>query len=129
MQSPLGSLIFLVLLVGVFYFMLIRPQKKRVEQHRRLIESLGNDDEIVTIGGIYGTIKNLGSEDVEVEIAPGTNVRLLKSAIARKLTEEDEEEEYDEDEDEDEEPDESGPELQESLDELDETPTREERRS
>jgi preprotein translocase subunit YajC len=91
MQSPAGNLIFLVLLVAVFYFMLIRPQKKRVDQHRRLVESLGDGDEIVTIGGMYGTITRLGSEDVEVEIAPGTTIRILKSAVARKVSDEDEE--------------------------------------
>ena len=130
MQSPIGSLVFLVLLVGVFYFMLIRPQKRRVEEHRRLIESIGNGDEVVTIGGIFGTIQRLGSDDVEIEVAPGTNVRILKSAIARKLTEDDEdEEEYEDEDDEDDEVDAGGPELQESLDELDETAAKEDRRS
>lgn len=90
MQSPAGNLIFLVLLVAVFYFMLIRPQKKRVDQHRRLVESLGDGDEIVTIGGMYGTITRLDTEDVEVEVAPGTTIRILKSAVARKVSDEDE---------------------------------------
>jgi preprotein translocase subunit YajC len=102
MQSPAGNLIFLVLLVAVFYFMLIRPQRRRVDQHRRLIESLGDGDEIVTIGGVFGTITRLGGDDVEVEIAPGTNVRILKSAVARKITDEDEEELEEEEEDEEE---------------------------
>ena len=97
MQSPAGNLIFLVLLVAVFYFMLIRPQKKRVDSHRRLIESLGDGDEIVTIGGVFGTITRLGPDDVQVDIAPGTNIRILKSAVARKITDEDEEELEDED--------------------------------
>jgi preprotein translocase subunit YajC len=100
MQSPAGNLIFLVLLVAVFYFMLIRPQKRRVDQHRRLIESLGDGDEIVTIGGVFGTITRLGADEVEVEIAPGTTVRILKSAVARKVTEEDEEELEEEEEEE-----------------------------
>ena len=91
MQSPAGNLIFLVLLVAVFYFMLIRPQKRRVDQHRRLVESLGDGDEIVTIGGMFGTITRLGTEDVELEIAPGTNIKILKSAVARKIGDEDEE--------------------------------------
>jgi preprotein translocase subunit YajC len=100
MQSPAGNLIFLVLLVAVFYFMLIRPQRRRVDQHRRLIESLGDGDEIVTIGGVFGTITRLGGDDVEVEIAPGTNIRILKSAVARKITDEDEEELEEEEEEE-----------------------------
>ena len=104
MQSPLGSLVFLVLLIAVFYFLLIRPQKRRQDEHRRLIESLGDGDEVVTIGGLYGTITRLGSEDVELEIAPGTNIRVLKGAVARKIADELEAEYEEEEEEEDEEP-------------------------
>ena len=86
MQGGASSLIFLVLLVGIFYFMLIRPQKRRVDQHRTLIESLGVGDEIVTIGGIFGTIKNIHDEDIELEIAGGTVIRIVKTAVARKVT-------------------------------------------
>jgi preprotein translocase subunit YajC len=86
-QGGASSLIFLVLLVGIFYFMLIRPQKRRVDQHRTLIESLGLGDEIVTIGGIFGTIKNIHDEDIELEIASGTVIRIVKSAVARQVTE------------------------------------------
>lgn len=87
MQGGASSIIFLVLLVGIFYFMLIRPQKRRVEQHRTLIESLGLGDEIVTIGGIFGTIKNIHDEDMEVEIASGTVIRIVKTAVARQVVE------------------------------------------
>lgn len=86
MQGGASSLIFLVLLVGIFYFMLIRPQKRRVDQHRTLIESLGLGDEIVTIGGIFGTIKNIHDEDIELEIASGTVIRIVKTAVARQVT-------------------------------------------
>ncbi|MDQ3986532.1 MAG: preprotein translocase subunit YajC [Actinomycetota bacterium] len=96
MQSPVGSLIFLVLLVGLFYFMLLRPQRKRVEMHRRLMESLGDGDEVVTIGGVFGTVESLGNDDVVLQVAPGTSIRVLKSAIARKLTDEPELEEGEE---------------------------------
>ena len=87
MQGGASSLIFLVLLVGIFYFMLIRPQKRRVDQHRTLIESLGLGDEIVTIGGIFGTIKNIHDEDIELEIASGTVIRIVKTAVARQVSE------------------------------------------
>ena len=87
MESGLSSLIFLGLLIAIFYFMLIRPQKKRMESHRALIESVGVGDEIITMTGLYGTVRALGDEDVEIEIAPGTTVRFLKSAIGRRVTE------------------------------------------
>ena len=88
MQSPVGSLVFLVLLFVLFYFMLIRPQKRRMEQHRQLVESLGTGDEVVTIGGIFGTVDSMGGEELLLEVAPGTKIRTLKSAVARKVTEE-----------------------------------------
>ena len=87
MDSGLSSLIFLGLLIAIFYFMLIRPQKKRMESHRQLIESIGPGDEIITMTGIYGTVRAIGDEDVEIEIAPGTTVRFLKSAIGRRVSE------------------------------------------
>src|SRR5688572_2956895 len=86
-ESGLSSLIFLGLLIAIFYFMLIRPQKKRMEDHRKLVESVGPGDEIITMTGLYGTVRAMGDENVEVEIAPGTTVRFLKSAIGRRVSE------------------------------------------
>ena len=87
MSEALIQFIFLGLLIGVFYMMLIRPQKRRAQQHRNLITSLDVGDEIVTIGGMYGRIRSIGDEEIEVEVAAGTTVRFVKSAIARRLTE------------------------------------------
>ena len=87
MQEGLSSLIFLGLLIAIFYFMLIRPQKKRMESHRELVESVGPGDEIITMTGLYGTVRSIGDDDVEIEIAPGTTVRFLKSAIGRRVSE------------------------------------------
>lgn len=81
-----GSLLFLALLIGIFYFMLIRPQKRRVDQHRALVESISVGDEVVTIGGLHGTIRSVTDDEFELEVAPGTNLRFVKSAIARKVT-------------------------------------------
>jgi preprotein translocase subunit YajC len=91
--AGIENLIFLALLVGIFYFMLIRPQKRRVEQHKNLVESISDGDEVVTIGGIYGTVVRIGDDEMELEVSPGTRVRFVKSAIARRLTEDLEEEE------------------------------------
>ncbi|MEA2498125.1 MAG: preprotein translocase subunit YajC [Actinomycetota bacterium] len=82
-----SSLIFLVVLIGLFYFMLIRPQKKRVQQHAELVNSVSVGDEVITIGGMHGTVRALGDDQIELEIAPGTTVRFIKSAISRRLTE------------------------------------------
>ena len=84
-MEGLSSLIFLLLLFAVFYFMLIRPQRKRAEEHRRLVESIDVGDDVLTIGGVKGHVTGLGDEYVELEISPGTRVEFLKSAIARKV--------------------------------------------
>lgn len=86
-MQDLSSLIFLGLLIFVFYFMLIRPQKRRVEQHRRLIESIQVGDEIVTIGGLYGSVTALGDDEVEIEASPGVTLRFTKASIARRVSE------------------------------------------
>ncbi len=87
MEQGLGQVIFLALLIAVFYFLLIRPQKKRVEQHQKLIGSVDVGDEIVTIGGLYGRVTAIGDDDFELEPSPGTRLRFVKSAIARRVTE------------------------------------------
>lgn len=86
--SALSSLIFLLLLIAIFYFMLIRPQKRRVESHRALVESLTVGDEVITIGGLHGRITSITDDDVEIEVAPKTVLRFVKSAIARKEVDE-----------------------------------------
>ncbi|MGH2701583.1 MAG: preprotein translocase subunit YajC [Actinomycetota bacterium] len=91
-MEVLPQFLFLGLLIGVFYFMLIRPQKKRAEQHRNLIDSVAVGDEIVTIGGLHGRVTRLGDDDLEIEASPGTKLRFVKSAIARKVTEDSDEE-------------------------------------
>ena len=91
-MEVLPQFLFLGLLIGVFYFMLIRPQKKRAEQHRNLIDSVAVGDEIVTIGGLHGRVTRLGDDDLEIEATPGTKLRFVKSAIARKVTEDSDEE-------------------------------------
>lgn len=90
MQGLDSSLIFLVLVGVVFYLMLYRPNKRRIDQHRALIESVGVGDQIVTIGGMFGTVRDITDEQFHVEIAPGTTVKLAKSAVARRVEDEDE---------------------------------------
>ncbi|MDQ3962615.1 MAG: preprotein translocase subunit YajC [Actinomycetota bacterium] len=75
------------MLIAIFYFMLIRPQKRRMNEHRQLVESVETGDTVVTMSGMYGTVKSIGEEEVELEIAPGTTVRFMKNAIGRRVTE------------------------------------------
>lgn len=79
-----ANLIFLAFIITIFYFMAIRPQKRRAEAHRSLIDAISVGDEVVTIGGMHGTVRGIGDDEIELEIAPGTNVRFLKQAVARR---------------------------------------------
>jgi preprotein translocase subunit YajC len=93
--GSLLSLLFpLVLLGGVFYFLLLRPNRTRQRQQTSLLESLKVGDEVMTAGGIFGTLKDIDEEDdtVTVEIAPRTEVRMLRRAIAQRVVDEPEEE-------------------------------------
>jgi preprotein translocase subunit YajC len=71
-------------MVVIFYFLLIRPQQRRARAQRELVESVDVGDEVITVGGMFGTIRALDDEAVTVEVAPGTEIRMLKSAIMRK---------------------------------------------
>lgn len=75
----------LVVLLAVFYLLLVRPQKRRLRQHQDLVNSLAPGDEIVTIGGVIGYIKEIGDEAISVEIAPDCVIRVARQAIGRKV--------------------------------------------
>lgn len=82
-----GNIILLGLLLLVFYMMLWRPNKRRINAHRELIASVEVGDRVLMSGGLYGAISAVGDEDVEVEIAPGTKVRYVKNSILQRITE------------------------------------------
>lgn len=85
------SLGLLALMVVAFYFVLIRPQQRRLKQHQQLIQQLKPGDEVVTIGGMYGTVTQLDDSSVWLEVANGTVIRFSRQAIGRTLTPEPEE--------------------------------------
>jgi preprotein translocase subunit YajC len=76
-------LLLIVLLFGVMYFMMIRPQQKRRREAVQMQSQLGPGDQIVTIGGLHGTVASIDDDVVTVEIAPGVDVRFARPAIAR----------------------------------------------
>jgi preprotein translocase subunit YajC len=78
------ALIFPLLLLGAFYFLLVRPQQQRVRTHNAVVASVEVGDEIVSAGGIVGKVTAVGERDVHFEIAPGVVVTLAKGAIAQK---------------------------------------------
>jgi preprotein translocase subunit YajC len=85
-QSALVQFLPLVLIFIVFYFLLIRPQQKKAKDHRTMLGALRRGDRVVTGGGIVGTVnKVLSPEEVEVDIAQGVRVRVLRSTISSVL--------------------------------------------
>ncbi len=85
---PLG-IVWLVLMVGAFYMLLWRPQQRRIAMVRDLQSQVQVGDEILTTSGIYGRITSLGEFDAELEIAPGTVIRVARGAIGQVMTEPD----------------------------------------
>jgi preprotein translocase subunit YajC len=85
-----NSIISLVVILGVFaavfYFMLIRPQRKRQAKHSALVGGLKRGDKIVTAGGIYGVIESIGDTSVVLTAEDGGKLRLAKSSIVEKQT-------------------------------------------
>ena len=76
-------LLFIVLLFGVMYFLMIRPQQKRRREAMQMQATLAPGDQIVTIGGLHATVVSIDDDVVTVEIAPGVNARYARPAIAR----------------------------------------------
>lgn len=95
-MSGLVTLLPFILIFVVMYFLMVRPQQKRSQEQRRLISSLEPGDEVVTIGGLFGDIVEIEEAEVILELYDGTQVRFLRSAIARKVVPEDAVDEIDE---------------------------------
>jgi preprotein translocase subunit YajC len=91
-------IIWILVFFGIFYFLAIRPQRRQRQQHSEMISMLKKGDEVVTIGGMFGTVSAIGDDWVELEVAKRTRVRYLKRAISSitSIDEYDEEEEEDE---------------------------------
>jgi len=90
-------IIWILVFFGIFYFLAIRPQRRQRQQHAQMLGMLKKGDEIVTIGGMFGTVTAIGDDWVELEVAKRTRVRYLKRAISS-ITSIEEYEEDDEDE-------------------------------
>jgi preprotein translocase subunit YajC len=80
--SVFASILPLILIFVVFYFLLIRPQQKRAKEHRAMLGALKKGDKVITSGGAYGIIENVGTNTVTVKIAENTKVKFGKSYIA-----------------------------------------------
>lgn len=83
-----SGLIMMVAIFAIFYFILIRPQQKKMKEHKKMVDDLKKGDEIVTGGGIYGIVENVSPDTVTVKIAEGTKVKITRGSVAHVITEE-----------------------------------------
>jgi preprotein translocase subunit YajC len=79
------SILFILVMLVLFWVLLIQPQRRRKQQQQRLLSELAVGDEVITVGGLYGRVQALGDDEVTLEIAPQTRVRLAKSAVAARV--------------------------------------------
>ncbi|QPF72280.1 preprotein translocase subunit YajC [Roseateles sp. DAIF2] len=84
-ESSLLSMLPLVLMFVVLYFVMIRPQMKRQKEHKAMIEALAKGDEIVTAGGLLGKVAKLGESFVTLEVASGVEIQVQRSAVVQVL--------------------------------------------
>ena len=94
----MGPLLALLITFGLMWVLLILPQQRRMKQHQAVVASLRAGDEVVTAGGVYGTITSVDEETLAVEVAPGVVLRVLRSAVSQRIAPLDETED-DEDDD------------------------------
>jgi preprotein translocase subunit YajC len=110
----LASLILLLAMFVLLWVLLIRPQRQRQQKQQHLLSSVEPGDEVLTVGGLYGIVRDIDEEDdLIVEIAEGIQVRIARRAVGGVVKPEDEDDELDE--------------LDEDVDEADETPEHEDR--
>ena len=81
MQSTLVSMLPLVLMFVVLYFVMIRPQMKKQKEHRAMIEALAKGDEVATVGGLLGKVTKLGEGYLTLEVANNVEVQVQRSAV------------------------------------------------
>ena len=81
----MGTLLFPIVLIAIMYFLMIRPQMKRAKEHRAMLDKLSKGDEVITSGGIAGTVTDIGDNFVTLEVADNVRVRVQKAAVGNVL--------------------------------------------
>ncbi|MBN1871895.1 MAG: preprotein translocase subunit YajC [Candidatus Omnitrophica bacterium] len=80
--SALVSLMPIILIFVIFYFLIIKPQKQKQSEHQKMVESLKKNDDVITIGGLHGTVVNVKDSTIILRIADNVKIELQKSAVA-----------------------------------------------
>ena len=84
-QQSLGGMLFpIAIFILIFYFMILRPQNKRKKQQDEMIGGITRGDQVVTVSGVFGTVREVRDDSFMIEIAEGVKIRVLKSAVQTK---------------------------------------------
>ncbi|ETA52683.1 preprotein translocase subunit YajC [Ponticoccus alexandrii] len=85
--AALGQFVPLILIFAIMWFLLIRPQQKKIKDHQKMVEALRRGDQVVTQGGIIGKVSKVkDNNEIEVEVAEGVRLRVVKSTVAQVLS-------------------------------------------
>ena len=84
-QGGFGMLVVPIILIAIMYFLMIRPQMKRQKEHKAMLDKLSKGDEVLTNGGIAGTVAEIGDNFITVEVAENVRIRVQKGAIGNVL--------------------------------------------
>ena len=84
----MSSLVMMLAIFAIFYFILIRPQQKKMKEHKKMVEELKKGDRIITAGGIYGTVEGASQNTLTVKIAEGVKVKVTRGSVGTVITEE-----------------------------------------
>ncbi len=79
--SILPMVIFLVIIFGLFYFVMVRPQRRKQKEHETLVQELQKGDRVITAGGIYGTIENLSEDSIVLKVESGATIRVSRGSV------------------------------------------------
>jgi preprotein translocase subunit YajC len=85
--NPIVSFVPMIVVIGILYFLIIRPQQQQAKEHRKMVENLKSGDRVITQGGIHGTVATIKGDIVQVKIADNVRVDVSRSAISQVLQE------------------------------------------
>jgi preprotein translocase subunit YajC len=77
------SFVPIILIFAIMYFLMIRPQQKKVKEHRAMVEAVRRGDQVITSGGLIGKVTKVADSELEVELAPNVKVRVVRSTISQ----------------------------------------------
>jgi preprotein translocase subunit YajC len=84
-MEAIGQFLPLILIFAIMYFLLIRPQQKKMKEHQNMVAALRKGDQVVTQGGVIGKVSHVSDDELKVEIADGVKVRVVRSTVTQVL--------------------------------------------